>query len=1075
MQVRLLGPLELDDGDAPITVGGARLRALLARLALDAGRSVSTDALALALWDDAVPDDTTNAVQSLVSRLRRALPDPALVQSHPAGYRLRIAPEDVDALRFRRLARLARDATRAGADEEADRCRREALALWRGAALSDLGDPPFARADAARLEDERRTLDEARLAALLAAGRPAEAVGDLTALVAADPEREPAVALLMQAQFDLGRPADALRTYETLRGRLAAQLGADPSPAVQALHLELLRGERVSPTATTTAPPSRLPAQLTSFLGREDELARLDALLQRERLVTLVGPGGAGKTRLAIETASRHSPHLPAALVELAPVSDAREIPQAALDALAIREQRVLDPNRYGRVDARTRIVDHLRGAPYLLLLDNCEHLVEGAAQFTADLLAHCPELRVLATSREALAITGEVVFPVPMLARPGAGADLAEARATASVRLFLDRATAAAPGFTLDKRTRDDVVELCRRLDGLPLAIELAAARMRAMTVHQLAARLDDRFRLLTGGRRDAVARHRTLRAVVEWSWDLLDEEERSLAERFSVFPGGATVAAVRAVCMPPETSLADSEDALARLADKSLIALVAAGEPRYRMLETLREYGAERLGTSLPAVRRTHARYFRDEIERLEPMLRSAGQLAAFACIELERDNLLAALRFSIDSADADTAMRIAAGLGWYWLVNDSHAEAAAWCSAALAVPGTTDAQTMAMVTGLYLVNALAADTIPLADRAAIEATFRTIPDVDRDASHPLLALLGPAAAFLATPPGDWQAAVEQALQHPDPWAKGALHLLSAAMHANAGAAEQARQEVSAALGFFRSTGDRWGIARCLHGLGDALLVQDELDGAREAYREALTLFAELGVGSSDEVQLQLQLARVEAHAGNRQLAAELLSAAETGAARSGSRQARCLVAIAQAMTALAEGHLDAAVAAHARATAAAEGARVAPQLRAVLLASAGLLALAVDDDPARAGDRFATAYEVALSSHDMPITALVAQAAASWALAVDRAPDAARLLGAGAALLGIGTAAAERGGRTGRDPQVAAATEAAVKALGADEFARCYRELALLTPPEAAQAAAALFGRTGADATT
>lgn len=1059
MQVLLLGPFEVRDADARIELRGARLRTLLARLAIDAGRVVSVDALALALWSDDVPADQTNAVQTLVSRLRRALPDPTLLESRSGGYRLVLAADDVDVLRFRTLAQRARAASQSGDPVTAASVRDEALSLWRGPAFADLRDAAFAASAATALDNERRGLQQDRVSAALESGRAAEVLPELEAWVAADPIDEPAVALLMTALYDLGRPAQALRCYADLRTTLAETLGTDPSAPVQALHEQLLRRDRTPPTAPVSSARSRLPAALTSFLGRDQELVRLDGLLRSERLVTLVGPGGAGKTRLAIEAAAALDPErVEVTVVELAPVTDPADITQATLDALDLRAQRILETSRYPRPDPRTRVLDGLDGAPHLLLLDNCEHLIEGAAAFAADLLAHSPRLRVLATSREPLAITGEVVFPVPTLACPAPAATVEDAGQAAAVRLFLDRARAASPAFGLDEQNVRTVIELCRRLDGLPLAIELAAARLRTMTVDQLAARLDDRFRLLTGGSRTAVARHRTLRAVVEWSWDLLDTQERTLAERFSVFSGEATVDAVQAVCLDPGSSLADAEDALARLADRSLLQLVRdAASPRYRMLETLREYGAERLAADRPSVQRKHARYFRDLAESIEPTLRTGQQLAGIGSLEAERDNLLAALRFSADAEDADTAMRICAALGWFWLISDSHAEAATWCRTAIDVPGTTDPETTALVVGLYLVNALAAEVIAMTDRATIEAKFALIPEVDPTTCHPLLALLGPAESFLRERIGDWAAAIDAALQHPDPWAKGALHLLRAQVHENAGAAAAHREDITVALAYFRVTGDRWGIATCLHGIGDAKLLTDELADARAAYEEALAVFSELGVWTSDEVQLLMRLATVAERTGRPDQAEALIERAGVVAARSGSRAGAVMVDIAKAMRCLREGDLPGARAALQSVDTLLEGGRgggVAPQLRAVQRTTQLLVGVAEQQDPAQLQELLREAIGFARTYSDMPVTALVAEGAASWASSRGDGAEAARLLGAAAAMRGIGSIAADRGGLNQTDPVVAIVTERAVGQIGEKAFTRIFREQALST---------------------
>ena len=628
MQIAILGPLEVRDVDALVEVRGSRLQALLIRLALDAGRVVSVDTLTADLWEDP-PADAVNALQSLVSRLRRVLASPSLLESRGRGYLLAIDRDDVDAHRFSDLIRAGRNALQAGDADTALRNVESALGLWRGDPLIEVPHAPFATDLARSLNYEHSAVLLDRLDAEVRLGRGADAVVELKALAAADPLSERLAGLLMQAMYDSGRQAEALDTYESTRKLLADRLGADPSPGLTEIHLKILRGDAA---AVEQPHPTNVPATLTSFLGRSDDLHRLTELLSTHRLVTLVGPGGAGKTRLSLAVAANENRVGPVWVAELAPVTDPADIAQAVLDDVDVRDVLLLE-TRSRRVsrDALTQLVDVLSTAPTLLVLDNCEHLIDAAAQLSDHLLSRCPELRILATSREPLAIAGEALHPLSMLTLPAEGVSPDEALASTAVQLFLDRASAVAPTFALDDSTVAAVVEVCRRLDGLPLAIELAAARLRGMTVDQLAARLDDRFRLLTGGSRTAVARHRTLRAVVEWSWDLLTPDERQVAERFSVFPGGASAAAALAVSLPNASTVHEAEDALAALSDKSLIYVVSdnQGEPRYRMLETLREYGAERLSGrgELLDTRRAHAHYYRDLAEAAEPKLRKPG----------------------------------------------------------------------------------------------------------------------------------------------------------------------------------------------------------------------------------------------------------------------------------------------------------------------------------------------------------------------------------------------------------------------------------------------------------------
>lgn len=562
MRFGILGGLDLrtDDG-APVDPGGPRPRALLTLLLLDAGQGVSAERLTDGLYGAQPPAGAANALQSQVSRLRRRLAPHAAIEATPTGYRLAVPPDAVDLHRFEELTGRGRAALAAGDHSGAAALLREALALWRGPALPDL---PDAHAERTRLDELRLAAVQDRVDADLALGGGPGLVPELRGLLVARPLDERLYGQLMRALHTAGRPAEALTVYDDARRVLADELGADPSPGLAALHLELLRGDGPGRTS--------VPLQLTRFVGREAELARIRGALSATRLVTLTGPGGAGKTRLAIEAArARTDPASPHArtgraevcFVELAPLADGARLPYAVLSALGVREGF-----RTPAGDGTDRLLAALEERELLLVLDNCEHLVEDAARLSALLLASCPGVRILATSRESLQITGETLVPVPPLAPDPA------------VRLFVDRARLVRPEFEGHAR----VAAVCAALDGLPLAIELAAARLRTLTPDELADRLDDRFRLLSRGDRSKAPRHRTLRAVVEWSWDLLDEEERELARRLTVFPGGATLDAVEAVCELPYP-----EGLLASLVEKSL---VEASGGRYRMLETIRAF---------------------------------------------------------------------------------------------------------------------------------------------------------------------------------------------------------------------------------------------------------------------------------------------------------------------------------------------------------------------------------------------------------------------------------------------------------------------------------------------------
>ncbi|WP_371096154.1 BTAD domain-containing putative transcriptional regulator [Streptomyces sanglieri] len=683
-----------DDGTA-VTIGGARLRALLTVLALRPGHTVPATVLVDEVWDGEPPADAVGALQALVGRLRRAVGHDAIV-SADSGYRLAAEPDAVDLHRFERLAGDGARALEEGDPVKARTVLDDALVLWRGPVLADL---PDRLTEAARWEARRLDARRNRLRAVLALGRPDEALPELVALCAEHPIDEPLQALRLRALRDAGRTAQALAAYDEVRTGLADRLGTDPGPELRALHAELLRQDLPAPAAPSAsprpaaaaAPYGNLRARLTSFVGREDDIATLGQDLSHARLVTLLGPGGAGKTRLSQETAESVADAWPDGvwLAELAPVDDPESVPEAVLTALGARETvlrgagaeelRVAEGNVN---DPLARLTEHCSRRRMLLLLDNCEHVIDAAAALTDHLLAHCPHLTVLATSREPLGVPGEFVRPVEPLPDPMA------------LRLLADRGAAARPGFRTDadEETAAAAAEICRRLDGLPLAIELAAARLRMLTPRQIADRLDDRFRLLTSGARTVLPRQQTLRAVVDWSWDLLDEAERAVLRRLSVFAGGCTLDAAEAVCADGPRGAREVAGLLGSLVDKSLVVAAPAedGEMRYRLLETVGEYAAARLDEAAerePVVRR-HLVFYRELVRTVEPELRGAGQRSAIALLEREYENIRTALRHAVAARDEQEVLCMVLSLCWYWQMRELRTDALHWAEAAAAL---------------------------------------------------------------------------------------------------------------------------------------------------------------------------------------------------------------------------------------------------------------------------------------------------------------------------------------------------------------------------------------------------
>ncbi|MET7754384.1 BTAD domain-containing putative transcriptional regulator [Streptomyces sp. NPDC005389] len=667
-------------------MSGARLRALLTALAAAGGRPVGTPALIGQVWGDADraedPDqDRTAALQALVGRLRRAVGREAVVSAPGGGYRLAAAPDAVDLHRFERLAAEGSAALGARDPGRAAGLLDEALGLWRGPALADLPgrdtDPLVVRVEQRHTQARRD-----RLAADLALGRAAEVLAPLAALAAGEPLDEPLQALRMRALRAAGRPAEALAVYEEVRAGLADRLGTDPGPELRALHAELLTDTAPAPAPSPPAPEGRgqavgLPARLTSFIGRDDDLGALAAEWGARRLVTLTGPGGVGKTRLALEAAETYRDG-PVHLAELASVREESTVVAAVLSAVGARETHVWHRAAVAATDPEdpfAELVEHCAGRRMLLVLDNCEHLVAAAAELAHVLLTRCPGVTVLATSREPLGVPGEAVRPLGPLPMGMA------------LRLLGERGAAARAGFVVAE-DRAAAEEVCRRLDGLPLAIELAAARLRLLSVRQIAERLDDRFRLLTSGARTVLPRQQTLRAVVDWSWDLLEEPERAVLRRLAVFSGGADLAGAEAVCADGGTP--EVLDLLGALVDKSLVVAGPGrdGEGmRFRLLETVAEYAGERLEESgeRAATERRHLTYYRELARTADPGLRGAGQVAAIALLEREHDNLRGALRTAVALGDEQEVLCLVHSLSWFWQLRHHQVDARTWATEA------------------------------------------------------------------------------------------------------------------------------------------------------------------------------------------------------------------------------------------------------------------------------------------------------------------------------------------------------------------------------------------------------
>ncbi|WP_433235193.1 BTAD domain-containing putative transcriptional regulator [Streptosporangium sp. CA-135522] len=866
MRIEVLGPVRAyaDDG-APIDVGGVMVRALLARLALAEGEMVSVDALVDGLWGEHPRGGTVNALHALVHRLRKAGAGAGVVETVAGGYRLRLRSEQVDAVRFEELAKRGGRELAAGAVQRAASLLGEALALWRGDALADVRDVPFAGTAGARLDELRVGATEDRFEAELRLGRHGEILADVEAAAAGHPLRERLAGLRMRALHAAGRQSDALAVFEQVRGTLAEELGVDPSEELRKTHLAVLRGELEIPEAEQVRPEAvrgRLPAQLTSFVGREDELRLLAGLLETSRLVTVVGPGGVGKTRLAVEAVSRHRAHRRGRvwLVSLAAVTTADGLLEAVLGSLS-----VADAQPSGT--PLERVVNLLAGGEGVLVLDNCEQISEPVAEFAGQLLERQPYLTILATSREPLEVMGETLCRLGPLDLPPAHADPDHASASAAVRLFLDRAAAVQPSFVLDATTAAPIVDIVRRLDGLPLALELAAARLRTMSAEQVARRLDDRFRLLSTGNRTAQPRQQTLHAVIEWSWDLLTSQERTLARRMSIFPARTGIAVIEAVCADSDGALPADEVVylLDSLVDKSIVERAGDG---YRMLETIRAHAAGklRLGGETEAVLRGLARHFADLAEEHEPLLRSDKQVESLRLFQAEYDNLMFALQTAIDTGDATAAARLLGPLYWYWVMLRYDARADAYVAKVAEFGDALPADAQAAFTAIHLV---AGEGGPVTDPERLRALIDDCARTGALRRYPMLLTI----VLVMAPLLGLDELVDQEIAWvrggSDRWAIACTFVIEAMRYRERGDRESSATAMAAALHAFEEVGDRWWAAKALYGLAQIHAIGGEHDEAIAAYEHSIAIATALG--SQDEVSTRLGLATERMRAGD------------------------------------------------------------------------------------------------------------------------------------------------------------------------------------------------------------
>ena len=964
LEIRVLGQFELLVDSRALPVSGAGERALLARLASSPGQVVTADRLIDDLWEDRLPADPRNALQLRVSKLRKLI-GAALVRE-PAGYRLDVAENDVDASSFRQLV--------------ARRRFEEALSLWRGAPYAEFINQGWARVEAGELVELRAVAVEERMQGRLDGGEAAGLVPELVALVAEDPLRERLRGQLMQALYRSGRTADALATYRELRQLLRDELGLTPSVALRQLEEAILRED--ASLAEPTAPPqssSNLPALLTRVIGRDEELNKVPQLLERSRLVTLVGPGGAGKTTLAIAAGGRIAERYRhgAWFVPLANVRDPSQLASAVADTIGVSDPDARSISRVVSAWLSTRNA--------LLVVDNCEHLIDACAELVQEFLASAASLNVIATSREPLGVPGEVQLRVPPL-----GADDA-------VRLFAERAAAVRPDFALDG-IEQDVRRVAERLDGMPLAIELAAARVNTMTVEEILVGLEDRFGLLTRGPRTAEERHRTLRSVVDWSYELLGDYERSLLRRLAVFRGGWTLEAASSVA----ADVADVRDSLSGLVDRSLIAVEGA---RFGMLETIRAYSEARLvecGEDTD-VRRQHARYYTSLAEQAEPNLRGSEQAVWLSRLRGDDANFRVALDWAREDAeDPLLAFRLAGALGWYWYVG-RQMDGLAQLRTTLETSGGAGPARARALQALSLA-ARPAGCIVHASNEAADAARESLTlfgegEPERAAlSRLLLAVQGVAEGDMQIHLREVDLARRVLESHGDIWGTALADFVEMEIRLHHGAVDEALPYGDRAADAFDSLRDDWGRSAVRLHLGHGLRLAGRTDEAEEVLDLAVELSRETGL-PNNLARSYVELGEAALHRGAPEDAEVWFDAAEEIAADVGSETLLALVLLGRGAVGRWRADIPAAEAYYHQAL---EISLVAEIPRGEARARAGLAATALDSGEIEtAVAQLNETVEIARRIGDQALVALALEQSSRAAAAAGDEAERARLL--------------------------------------------------------------------------
>ncbi|WP_157252899.1 BTAD domain-containing putative transcriptional regulator [Nonomuraea typhae] len=1003
MRFGVLGPLTVRAEDGrEVDIPEAKVRTVLAVLLAGHGRVVPADLLIDVLWGERLPEHPVAALRAKVSRLRKALGDPALVAWRAPGYLL--ACGDVDASRFESLLARAR-----AAQDPAEKTTLlgDALALWRGAAFAEYADAEFARAAALRLEEQRLAAIEEQAQARLALGAQGLSA-ELADVVARHPLRERLRAVHLRALYRDGRQGEALNGYHEIRTRLAEDLGVDPGPELRALHQSILRRDPALDLRRTN-----LPAPLTELVGREKAVEEIGELLAAARMVTLTGPGGVGKTRLALEAGARPAPAYDdgvwlADLAALDRDSDMDRVAEAVAAAMGVRH------------DVVDRLAAAIRSKHLLLLLDNCEHVVDAVAELAERLLTSAPGLRVLATSRIPLDIPGEHVHAVPPLDQDSA------------VRLFAARAAAAAPGFTPDEPAMEAIA---KRLDGLPYALELAATRARTLSARELAARLDDRFHLLDTGRRAAPPRQQTLRAMIDWSWEPLTGSERAVLRRLAVHADGCTLEAAETVCAGDGVRTSEVAGLLARLVDRSLVTV--SGD-RYRLLESVQAYCLERLEEAAEpeAVRERHGAYYTALAVRARPHLHGPDQGRWLRRLDAEAANLRSALDDAVRRRAADRALRLVTALSWYWFLRGRLGEARRSLELALTLGGDPEARAVAAAWHAG-VSLLIRDQPAAASPEHLDELCARIADPRaRAEAQWLLSLAHSGFDDPSVSLGLASRALTAFRALDDTWGIAAalsVHASHTAVHD----LDAARRDAEQSLALFGEEGDRWGLLQATHLLGSLAQVSGDYERARALHRDALDLAEDLRLWPQVADSLAM-LGRIALLTGSYAEADDYHERARRLAADQLNTRTEQFAEVGLGLAARRRGDLDTAER-HLRAWL--DWCR---QWRgdpgtALILAELGFVA-ELRGDPGTAFDLHREGLDAALTTGDQRAVALALEGLAGACAGAGDHLRAARLLGAGSAARDSVKAPLQPGERGDVDR----ITAAAQRAMGTDTFA-------------------------------